>query len=258
MNNINLEKFIIGLSKVKLHCFLGEVSLKDAVNIALRSQNMKVDDDYKLTVLRDKQKFNIGDWIVRKDGTSFGLNNKYVAQIIDVTADETNDKYMYWISEDEYISDYVDDFRKWTIEDAKDGDILCTYEHGEPKIIFILKETPKKHYDLNYHCYYNIMYPYFYPCFGFESKKGCLLLNGEDAKPATKEQCDTLFEKMKEAGYRWDADEKKLINYVDEPFDDLEMALYDYLSSDTGGTLTQQQMRRCAKARAREIREKLK
>lgn len=94
----------------------------------------------------------------------------------------------------------------FTIQDAKDGDVLCTYECDEPKIVFILKGTPKKHYALSYHCYYNIMYPHFAP----DSEKGCLAPNDEDVKPATKEQRDILFAKMKEAGYEWDAEKKEL------------------------------------------------
>ena len=97
-------------------------------------------------------------------------------------------------------------FKKWTIQDAKDGDVLCTYECDEPKIVFILKGTPKKHYALSYHCYYNIMYPHF----ASDSEKGCLAPNDEDVKPATKEQRDTLFAKMQKAGYEWDAEKKEL------------------------------------------------
>ena len=35
-------------------------------------------------------------------------------------------------------------------------------------------------------------------------------MDGYDAVPATKEQRDLLFAKMKEAGYEWDADKKEL------------------------------------------------
>ena len=92
----------------------------------------------------------------------------------------------------------------------KDGDILCTYECYKPKIVFILKGTPKKHYALRYHCYYNIMYPYFES----DSKKGCLAPNDEDLKLATKEQRDLLFQKMEEAGYEWSDKDRKLIKIV--------------------------------------------
>lgn len=36
-------------------------------------------------------------------------------------------------------------------------------------------------------------------------------------RPATKEQRDLLFSKMKEAGYEWDADKKELNKIEDEP-----------------------------------------
>lgn len=97
-------------------------------------------------------------------------------------------------------------FHLWTIEDAKDGDVLCIYECDEPKIVFIFKGIFKKHCALSYHCYYNIMYPYF-----SGSEKGCLVSsNKEDVKTATKEQHELLLQKMKEAGYEWDVDKKEL------------------------------------------------
>lgn len=106
--------------------------------------------------------------------------------------------------------DKIPTFGNRIIEDAKDGDVLCTYECDKPKIVFILKGTPKKHRALSYYCYYNIMYPYFEP----NSKTGCLAPNEEDVKPATKEQRDYLFARMTEEGYRWDADKKELVEQM--------------------------------------------
>jgi hypothetical protein len=97
-------------------------------------------------------------------------------------------------------------YRLWTIQDAKDGDVLCTYECGKPKIVFILKGAPKKPYVLGFHCYYNIMYPHF----EFNSEKGCLAPNVEDIKPATKEQRDTLMKAMSDGGYTFDFEKKEL------------------------------------------------
>ena len=102
--------------------------------------------------------------------------------------------------------DYQKCFRLWTIEDGKDGDVLCTYECDEPKIVFVLRGTPKTPYVLSYHCYYNIMHPYF----EHDSKTGCLAPNEEDVKPATKEQFDLLLTKMQEEGYEWDVKKKEL------------------------------------------------
>lgn len=149
--------------------------------------------------LNDKPvpKFKVGDWVVKSDT---------VAQILDI-------QEQYYIGLDTEGNDFTsskflsnDKIHLWTIQDAKDGDVLCTYECEEPKIVFILKGTPKKHYALSYYCYYNIMYPHF----DDGNKPGCLAPEDSDVKPATKEQRDLLFQKMKEAGYEWDSEMKEL------------------------------------------------
>jgi hypothetical protein len=158
--------------------------------------------------------FHEGDWVI-------GANN--VFKIISLN-DELNCYTVVTPNNEEVkIPYYFDDgqghmcsYHLWTIQDAKDGDVLCTYECNKPKIVFILKENPivfilkgtsRKHYVLNYHCYYNIMYP----CFESNFKTGCLAPNKEDVKPATEEQRNLLFQKMKEFGYEWDANKKELI-----------------------------------------------
>lgn len=144
-----------------------------------------------------KPKFHVGDWIV-------STLNGSVYKIIGLSYFEyeimSNDGYKANL----HIKIVDDNFNLWTIENAKEGDVLCTYECGKPKIVFILKGTPKKPYVLSYYCYYNIMHPYFKT----DSEKGCLAPNMEDLKPATKEQRDLLFQKMKESGYEWDANKK--------------------------------------------------
>ena len=145
-----------------------------------------------------KPKFHVGDWII---STISGC----VYKIIGLSCSE------YEIMSDDYktnldIKIVDNNFKIWSIENAKDGDVLCTYECGEPKIVFILKGKTKKPYVLSYHCFYNIMYSYLQD----DSVKGCLAPNEEDVKPATKEQIDLLFQKMKESGYEWDDNKKEL------------------------------------------------
>lgn len=143
-------------------------------------------------------KFHEEDWVVD--------SQLLIHQIERVVENVTTHTFGYDIVGGGYFNDNNEDIHLWTIEDAKDGDILCTYECDEPKIVFILKGMPKKHYALSYHCYYNVMYPYFAP----DTEKGCLAPNDEDVKPATKEQRNLLFQKMKEAGYKWNPDNKTL------------------------------------------------
>ena len=149
-------------------------------------------------------KFKVGQWYqCTKDffgkGVTFDKNTAYYCAKEGCLQDE----YGCHIA---IVKDLYDNFKLWNIEDAKDGDVLCTYECNEPKIVFILKGTPKKHYALGYHCYYNIMYPHF----GSNFEKGCLSPNDEDVKPATKEQRDTLMKAMADAGYTFDFDKREL------------------------------------------------
>ena len=135
-------------------------------------------------------KFHEGDWIIHH-----GTENIY--QVVAIIDNQYQLKYgdTYTVQK---CADVDRCARLWDItKDAKDGDILCTYECNKPKIVFILKGTPKKPYVLGYHCFYNIMYP----SFKTDDEKGCLAPNAEDIKPATKEQRDTLMKAMADAGY---------------------------------------------------------
>ena len=170
---------------------------------------LEVSDIYpeqKVFVPKVEPKFKVGQWYQCTKyffgkGVTFDKNTAYYCAKEGCLQDE----YGCHIA---IVKDLYDNFKLWTIEDAKEGDMLCTYECDEPKIIFILKGTVKKHYALRYYCYYNIMYSYFEP----DSETGCLAPNEEDIKPATKEQRDMLFAKIKESGHEWDADKKEIIN----------------------------------------------
>ena len=146
---------------------------------------------------KSEPKFHPGDWIIDNVGNIFQIERVFETII--------KDKFGYITVGGVYFNDN-NDVRLWTIQDAKDGDALCTYECDEPKIVFILKGAPKKHYALSYHCYYNIMYPYF----DSDSENGCLAPNDADVKPATKEQRDLLYSKMREAGYEWNTEKNEL------------------------------------------------
>jgi len=146
-----------------------------------------------------ESKFKVGDWVVV--GDRIGIIIECTKDLADIDLEFS------------CLSTSPKNIRSWTIQDAKDGDVLCTYECGEPKIVFILKGMPKKHCVLSYYCYYNIMYPHFES----DSEKGCLAPNDEDVKPATKEQRDTLFAKMTDAGYKWDAEKKELTKIGQNP-----------------------------------------
>ena len=150
-------------------------------------------------------KFKVGDWVVSPNGVYWHIdaiqNGRY-----EVTAD--TGQYGNW-------SLNTNIYRLWTIQDAKDGDILCT-PNGNT---FIFK-TIDGDKILDY-CglYFN----------KFFSDSGSP--NGSSTHydkcnyhPATKEQRDLLFAKMKEAGYEWDADKKEL-KKADVELTDFEKSL---------------------------------
>lgn len=137
-------------------------------------------------------KFKVGDWII---------TNKNHIWYVDETPETTS--YLYRlinqngkveVAEFEIVDKKA---RLWTIQDAKAGDVLID---NYKNIVFVLYKEP----------YSNLLYHSF--CFAstkvFVDSGGSHFIKG--TYPATKEQRDLLFQKMKEAGYKWDAEKKEL------------------------------------------------
>ena len=107
-------------------------------------------------------------------------------------------------------------YHLWTIEDAKDGDVLL-FEGYYNSIVLFQGIGINGKGRINYHCKCDLgNYS-----FGVQGDMACLGTIEKDAEhyhPATKEQRDLLFQKMKEEGYEWDANKKKLnkIHVIDE------------------------------------------
>ena len=103
-----------------------------------------------------------------------------------------------------YDCDIDNAARLWSIQDVKDGDVLAV-----ENIIFIYKRTLANHI-VSYCKLINDV---------FESTvdaRTCCEGNTY-VHPATKEQRDLLFQKMKEKGYRWDFDKKELKKIEQNP-----------------------------------------
>lgn len=138
-------------------------------------------------------KFKVGDWVVCEE-----LNTALIVSIDD-------EKY-----EVEFIDgnkgfphiDYIDRmFHLWTIQDAKVGDVLSYVTDEEDLWIMIYWSLYKPYGLVHYHAL--LVNDNF-------GDKGTCCICIDDLKPATKEQRDTLFTKMKEAGYTWNEKELKL------------------------------------------------
>ena len=137
-------------------------------------------------------KFKVGDWVVIYPGCN-------AHQIIKVVENTTNHLYGYgYDTVDGYsFNDIAEGVRLWNIKDAKDGDVLYSGE-----VIFIFNKIDGEWL----HCYCSC------------HKDGSFIRDYDlmpaeyfnEVYPATIEQRDTLFQKIKEEGYEWDSDKKEL------------------------------------------------
>ena len=144
-------------------------------------------------------RFNVGDWVIY-------IKYKSIYQV------EKKENYEYTLryilggslclpfSNEELI-------REWTIQDAKDGDVLACNEE-----ILLFKSYSVMQGRISLYCWYNRHTN------NFHSKDviDTLLTTMNKVCPATKEQRDTLMKAMNDAGYEWDVEKKelkKLSNY---------------------------------------------
>lgn len=139
-------------------------------------------------------KFKAGDWIVDdKTPNDVFCVIEVLGEIYKVIDIDGDDYHIPHCKADKQ-------FHLWTIQDAKDGDVLVNYlECGKCIAIFKSIITDDKMYDTEIYCHLiNDL---------FISKSG---YSNATWEPATKEQRDLLFQKMKDAGYGWDSDKKEL------------------------------------------------
>ena len=134
-----------------------------------------------------EQKFKVGDWIVR-DGKTLQIS--HIDKVLDGT-------FHYWFTKGTWLSSAeMEDAHLWTINDARDGDVLA-----EDSCIFII-EKMNPNGTARVHCC-------LFDDGEFDLTGSTLGFNVDSTHPATKEQRDTFFAKMKESGYEWNAEKKK-------------------------------------------------
>ena len=132
-------------------------------------------------------KFNVGDWVVNKFGDSWHIDSL--------------DKKNYQVSDCKGNYNYFpiskqDKMRLWTIQYAKDGDVLACNEE-----ILAFKSYSALQGRISLYCWYNGHTN------NFHSKEviDILLTTRNKVCPATKEQRDLLLQKIKEACNKWNA-----------------------------------------------------
>ena len=147
---------------------------------------------------KNKPKFEVGDWVVF-------ITSESVYQV------EKKENYEYTLrhilggslclsfSNEKLI-------REWTIQDAKDGDVICyrdeisLYKHD-------IKNCTKQETTFGGFVYYCC-----YDAKRFITDSLYMLTKQDeiDIHPATKEQRDALMKAMNDAGYEWDSEKKEL------------------------------------------------
>lgn len=149
-------------------------------------------DGYKVV----EPKFKVGDWIITdknhiwlidKDCSTTGYSYRLISQNGKVEVGDYN-----------VVDEHA---RLWTIQDAKDGDVLATELNGyyPSTFVAIYKEQNGEYF--NSHCFVG---------FNGEFYEGQNGHTNHSIHPATKLQCDLLFQKMTESGYEWDDENKEL------------------------------------------------
>ena len=160
--------------------------------------------DEQKPVDKVESKFHEGDWVVSPNGVYWHIdkisNNRY--EVTSNTGESSN-----WPLD-------TNIYHRFTIQDAREGDVLYLQKDGKEHII-IYKGVIKERFRtfVSAYCAYNGIVDAF--CFADVSRYVDIAYGG--IMPASKEQRDFLFQKMKEAGYMWDTENKQLLSLKAEP-----------------------------------------
>ena len=145
---------------------------------------------------KNEPKFKVGDWVVNKFGDSLHI--------------DSFDKKNYQVSDGKGNYNYFPiskqgEMHIWTIQDAKDGDVLSFYSEHKGKKMFQIGVVEKYVGKLG-GCY-NTFKTYVGVDWDNNLQIG-RYMGCDDIRPATKEQRDALMKAMNDAGYEWDMEKK--------------------------------------------------
>lgn len=185
-------------NKIVDECIYGEQKPTDV-------EEVNFFDDFRKTDSEVEPKFHEGDWIT---------NGDYTWQIVEIKPLDYILQSQDGNVVDDTISHVDEQFHSFTIQDAKPGDVFVN-QNGE--MPFIFKECKNNH--IYCYCGYTNRKDIFFDRFVDSEGEELHWLNlyHEQVYPATKDQRDLLFSKMKEAGYEWDTDKKELKKIEQKP-----------------------------------------
>lgn len=133
-------------------------------------------------------KFKVGDWLQYRNAKPF-----FVEEIT---------KQGYVNGDSCLPFNWENEIHLWTVQDARDGDVLVCDVYEEPFIFKGLIDPNHPNCPVAY-CGIDLVENF---CVSVRN----YWWTDENVKPATKEQRELLFQKMKESGYEWDAENKEL------------------------------------------------
>lgn len=181
---------------------------KEKLFKAIKDNGYRWNADTKTLVELIKPKFKVGDWItINKPCQIISINDNgnYIVQYCDNAETQLLSK--------NFCESH---FHLWTIQDAKDGDVLF-HSDSASNGIFIFKEISQRGTTQKVICYCD-----------YDSEDGfclgenhtCCWADSKILHPATKEKRDILFQKMKKAGYEWKPETKTLDALIKPKFND--------------------------------------
>lgn len=147
--------------------------------------------------LLPKVKFKAGDWVVI-DNCHNSIYQVDSVREYDYMLRHTHGGLM------PFPFSSAERLRLWTIQDAKDGDVLVDTLSGT-RALTILFISINEDDSISSYCGWN-GYTFRVPIDGL----GYGTLSSTRYVPATKEQRGLFFTKMREAGYQWDSEKKEL------------------------------------------------
>ena len=154
-------------------------------------------------------KFKIGDWVVFKNRHQSIYQVEKIEDGCYILRHTHGGTFRVCILHDESL-------RLWAIQDAKDGDVLCC-KSGWTCIFKALDNHTN-----NFSSYCFMDNDKWFCNIGSECHtldKAFIKAYNREIYPATKEQRDLLFQKMKEAGYEWDDVKKELKKIEQKPLE---------------------------------------
>lgn len=161
--------------------------------------NLKNDVLRLIDSVQNGHKFKVGDWIISEEAHKDYRICKITAVEDECYSIESVEGYKGFNNFKIFEAIY----HIWNIKDAQPGDVVV---HDHEYFLFKNMNTSN---DFFAYCKYDAVFGYVNLEILADKKISYAI---EDVVPATKDQRETLFRKLTEAGYKWNAEQRELIN----------------------------------------------